>query len=143
MNLIVLTLLLVLTLSSCGTAGIRYGGFEHFSDQDFSKAIDLVWCKYLGKCGITPPTFEWKKGNCAGYSNDSLIEYEGECYYGLFFKEQWLIWIIWRGSFSKSAFSHELFHGYLSLKGIYDPDHLDPLWDELDIANKLLRENGL
>jgi len=83
---------------------------------------------------------EWREDVCPGYDATAVV-YDGKCYSGLTFGEYSLIAL--RGSYSSSAFAHELLHAAMSQKGIYDPEHKRDEWGVLvPVANDMLKVKG-
>jgi hypothetical protein len=134
-----LILLLALLGLSC-TTKLHYPNKLVNPDND-KKAINLIWYGYL-KQTRSPPRVEWKYGQCLRYEN--AILYDNSCYFGLFFKDTWIIWVADRGHYSSSSFGHEILHAYLYLEGKDDPQHERPEWKELlPVMNQMLSKAGL
>jgi len=144
MRRVVVFLLGALLLSGCVhfKKSIAPTGIQYLDNQ--AKAEQIVWYQYY-KMTIKPPVIEWRNDKCPDHPDSgALIYQDGTCYYGLFYGNLWKIYLAWRGSFSKSAYAHELLHAYLNSKGIYDPDHTRPEWNTMiPEANKLLENAGL
>lgn len=128
-------LLLLLLLSSCSP---NYSQYPHQQ-----QAETIVWALYP-QVNSSPPSVEWFTKDCPYAQVDlSAVVYEGMCYSGLTLDAEYSM-VAWRGSFSSSAFSHELLHANQYDRNIYDPNHLLPEWNVLvPIANSALLSAGL
>jgi hypothetical protein len=122
-------------------------GYEKKPNQD--RAVSIVWNGMYGETR-DPPQIEWREDFCnPKYPDIAGVSYEGVCYAGLTF-DYYLSMVAWRGNFSGyglprgMAFSHELLHAHQALDGIYDPNHLLPVWTTLvPAADKALADDGL
>src|SRR5580693_5993877 len=95
-------LLLLLLLSSCSPS------FPQYPNQKTAEAI--VWANYP-KVNGSPPNVEWFTESCPTSPTIDLsaVVYEGMCYSGLTIDADFSM-VAWRGSFSSSAYAHELLH---------------------------------
>ncbi len=127
---------LLLFLAGCG--GATQLPQHPFQDT----AVSLVWDETLG-AQTPPPPIEWHEDTCpTSKSKDAAVVVDGKCYAGLFLRDDKAL-IAWRGSYSSSAFAHELVHAWQWSRGIDDPDHeLKADWKLADEANKKLRKQG-
>lgn len=134
------------TASNISTVSIPVGAQQPARIDD---ALKIVWYGYYKEKGYPPPMI-WKNEVCTDPATADrskgipLINYNGKCFYGLTFTDTWIIWIAWEGSFSKSAFAHELMHAHMFRLGLMDNDHkMSEYWNQIDGINKLLRDAGL
>ena len=106
-------------------------------------ARTTVWNEYF-KSREAPPTVKWWYMRCPTRPDDprtAVVTVEGLCYSGLFWGYN--CDVAWRGSFSKSAYAHELMHAWQDTRGIFDPAHKLPEWTEITNINVTLSEMGL
>lgn len=152
MRILVVLLIGMSLLTGCRTASTLSTTTVSVVSQQhprFDDALKIVWYGYYKEKG-PPPTMIWKNEVCTDPAKAEkakgipLIMYQGKCYYGLTFTDEWIIWIAWEGSFSTSAFAHELMHAHMHHLGLEDPDHkMLEYWNQIDGINKLLRDAGL
>jgi hypothetical protein len=104
-----------------------------------AEALQTVWEAYGQE--KTPPDIIWQQ-DCLGPHGEPGVRDGGVCVGGMF--EGWVITLPWTGSYSSSAFAHELLHAKQALQGVYDSGHTLPEWQTLlPLANQRLEEKGL
>lgn len=111
--------------------------------DDEVEARQIVWREHF-KEGSTPPPVHWWYGRCPSKPDDlrtAVVTLSGICYSGLFYPYQ--CDVAWRGSFSKSAYSHELMHAWQHTRGIFDPGHSLDEWSQIPIIDVDLASRGL
>jgi hypothetical protein len=106
------------------------------------RALQLVWDHTLGATDA-PPQIEWREDVCTkSTKKDAAVVHDGECYAGLFLRGDRAL-IAWRGSYTKSAFAHELIHAWQWSKGVDDPKHkVKKDWELETAANEALEGEG-
>ncbi len=95
------------------------------------------------------PSVRWSETVCPAPAADgsyktAVLDAQGRCFSGLTY-EGCDIRIAWRGTYSASAFSHEIMHCLLDRAGTPDPDHtLDPAaWALVAETDGALARSGL
>jgi hypothetical protein len=108
------------------------------------QARDIVWHELFQAEGDAP-TVVWWYDTCPDHPGNprSAVYLQGTCYSGLFREALWQADVAWRGSYSKSAYAHELMHAWQAERGIHDPDHKTAEWRELGRINAELKKLGL
>ena len=107
--------------------------------------LEIVWNQtYQATC--SPPPIKWDAGaectDATGTFPDAF-EYKGSCYWGLFWPTTYTAEVVWRGSYSQSAFAHELLHAWQWCRGVIDYEHAGPEWKTLlPAANENLEVLG-
>lgn len=90
------------------------------------------------------PAIEWPEGRPCGSQPRAIVSASGVCLAGAAYPEGNYVEVIWLGSFSASAFAHELMHVHLYNLGDDDPTHSRPEWGYLlSAANQALSNEGL
>lgn len=94
--------------------------------QHLDEPTAIVWEEtFRAKC--TAPTMEiLYDATC--YERVNSFEYTNNCYSGLYLPATHHVIIAWRGSYSSSAFAHELLHGWQACRGIFDYNHENDEW---------------
>jgi len=112
-----------------------------------TEAVELVWKQAYG-CTDQAPQLTWWMTSCPAAAGGvhpgkpTAVYLDGKCYDGLSYV--WGSDVAWRGSFSKSAFAHELMHDAQGREGITDPDHQRAAdWAKVTVANSMLDAAGL
>lgn len=108
------------------------------------KAREIVWHQEF-KSNWPAPTVVWWYGTCPTAQNDprTAVVIGGVCYSGLTFPDEMKCNVAWRGSFSTSAYTHELMHAWQATRGIYDPQHMLAEWNRVPEIDAELSANGL
>lgn len=105
------------------------------------EATALVWQQVFGAT-LAPPPVEWREDTCPGREQGpAAVVYGGACYAGLYLPDGTAL-VAWRGTFSASAFAHELMHAWQYVRGIEDADHDREEWELVKEANGLLADAG-
>ena len=112
-----------------------------------AEALAVVWVQAF-QCVDAPPPITWWTTSCPAAAGGvkpgkpTAVYLDGKCYDGLSYG--WGSDVAWRGSFSKSAFAHELMHDAQGREGIIDPNHQrSDDWAKVDVANAMLADQGL
>lgn len=134
------TFIVLLFLSGCGNypGPLEAPTYEQKPRQ--AEAVALVWGVYP-MVQASPPPIEWREDRC-GDKTKAGVRYRGECYSGLYFPGGRAM-IAWRGSYTVSAFAHELLHANQWGRGWEDPNHLSTEWGLVQEANELLVMMGI
>jgi hypothetical protein len=134
-------LILLLCLTGCGVPTdpeVELGTTELI-------ARHFVWRVRFGS-KLSPPPVHWWYDTCPLYPDNpraAVVTVDGKCYSGLFWSYEYRIDVAWRGSFSRSAYSHELMHAWQYTRGIDDPDHALEEWKEIPNIDAELLSKGL
>lgn len=103
-----------------------------------SEALSIVWNLYAPSCA--PPAIEWAR-DCEREGKPG-VTYRGTCFAGLAWPGY--VRLAWWGSFSSSAYAHELLHATHYCAGVEDPQHQRTEWQTIEPrARERLRERGL
>jgi len=117
-------LLLSLLLLSCSCAWLLYPHKAPVSKPRQDEALKIVRDTYRPLLGAKVDTatmhVRWSDKLCpypdaSGVKRTAVI-HNGKCFAGLTFMGGEVL-VAWRGSFSKSAFAHELMHTFLNASG--------------------------
>lgn len=137
-------LFVVALLSACG---IQDPEVQRGSAEERARVI--VWHEVLAS-NWHAPKITWTYETCPNTPTDprtAVITYalDGSvtCYSGLFWGPFWEGAVAWRGSFSESAYVHELLHAVLWQDGTEDREHKKEIWARENEINDRLREEGL
>lgn len=127
------TLVLAALLAGCSTG---------YHPMD-SVPLGIVWTDTYHASACIPPDVILLEGQtCGGHAG--TFEYNGGCVYGVTDVNMWRSLVAWDGSYSQSAFSHELLHGWQWCRGLYDPKHELAEWGVLvPAAIRNLEDAGL
>ena len=152
--------LILLACASCGWLLYPYSAPVPRPRESEALAIARAAARPLLGAAVDRATLHvrWRTGTCppdllpAGADpTRTAVVWNRRCYSGLTF---WggETWIAWRGSFSSSAYAHELWHTWGSVAGhgdwILDGDAYTPGWcapcaEAIAATNARLREAGL
>lgn len=140
----ILAMRIVLALALVACASIERD--QRDPDREIeAQAIDIVWRDAFGMISA-PPAIDWWHERCPEHPSDlrAAVVLDGTCYSGLFWPSRFSIDIAWRGSFSSSAFAHEMMHAKMWLDGEPpDVDHESLSWSLAEAANEALDLEGL
>lgn len=138
---------LLLLSSACATTKLPVSQSQtcETGKPDECKVLDYVWKQSLNQTKNPPPVI-WSSENCQIVGSDqtrTAVNYQGQCYSGLFLApNEYKALVAWRGSFSSSAYTHELIHALQYLMGVYDPNHTQPIWQVEGTINTNLKAMG-
>lgn len=127
------------------------------SDEELARTI--VWYEIFA-AETEPPEVVWWYETCPEVGNPdapgkpedtpgnkpdtrTAVYIDGHCYSGLFRPHLWRADVAWRGSFSTSAYAHELMHAWQAERGIRDPQHKNDEWLEVPAIDAELAAAGL
>lgn len=103
----------------------------------------IVWTDVF-KARWSPPRVKWWHTTCPSLPGDTrtaVVSDDGTCYSGLFLPYD--CHVAWRGSYSSSAYVHELMHAWQYTRGVWDPGHTNSEWSTVPEVEALLRREGL
>jgi hypothetical protein len=127
-------------LLSLATSSIACQSFPQQPNQ--AQAAQIVW-QQIFAAPAEPPLVEWHEDVCPGHQQGpAAVLWQEQCFAGLTLDGD-LSRVAWRGSFSQSAFAHELLHALQARRGVFDPGHTLPDWANVPIANHALEAAGL
>ncbi len=108
-----------------------------------AEALAIVWTDTYSM-QVDPPEISWWTTNCPNNPTTlTAVYFNDMCYAGLTFS-YYHTDVAWRGSFSSSAFAHELMHVAQAHRGLSDPNHaVVGDWSLVDVANTFLKGAGL
>lgn len=132
---------LALVLTACG--GLEIPPYEPMPRE--LEAEVIVWEDVFDEHDIPAPHVVWWTERCPDYPDDpqTAVVFHGKCYSGVTHyigDGEYQAEVAWRGSFSSSAYAHELRHMYFILHDVWTHPEDD---DAVREANIRLRGAGL
>lgn len=125
---------------------VRCGDIEHPKMPVQSEAFAVVrqhfGMLFAGRA-MTEPDVHWWTTNCPGTETTAVVLGQ-TCYAGIYYRQQGVD-VAWRGTFSESAYTHELMHYFLhEFNSGSDPLHQQAIpWQVVREADASLQGRGL
>lgn len=113
---------------------------------DELRARNFVWHDTFHVDYWPPPTVLWGYNKCASDPTgpNEITLPNGDCVAGVFWIYPYDASVAWLGSYSRSAYAHELMHAWQWVRaGIDDTNHELFEWNEIPQINAKLAEMGL